>query len=251
MILLLGGTSDAEKIARQLIGLNEPFIVSVATDYGFSVTKKYTDSIYLGRMDQKKMVAFIEKNNISLIIDSTHPFANLVSENAISASIETDTPYIRYERESCQEMDGVTYVSSISEACELALKTDGKIYLTVGSKTMPEYIKLLPLDRVKTRVLPVVSVISELNQLGLNSDHIEAIRGPFSEELNISLLKNAQAAVLITKESGTSGGIFEKVSACQKLGIPCIVIKRPKVTYPKVVYKIEEIAQWLKKEWQK
>ncbi|WEG72735.1 precorrin-6A reductase [Vagococcus intermedius] len=251
MILLLGGTSDAEKIAHQLTKLEKPFIVSVATDYGVSVTKKYTDSVYQGRMDQEQMIKFIKERKITLIIDGTHPFANLVSENAIAASAISSIPYLRYERDTCQEMSGVTHVATSQEACELALKTTGKIYLTVGSKTMAEYVAQLPLERIKTRVLPVVSVIKELSALGLNSDHIEALRGPFSTELNVALLKNAEASVLITKESGTTGGILEKSEACRQLGIPCIMIQRPKVDYPHVIHDPEDVSDWLVKEWHK
>lgn len=245
MILLLGGTSDAEKIADKLAARGLDFTVSVATDYGRSVTKKYTDKVIQGRLDSDQMASFIAEHGVKLIIDGTHPFANLVSEQAIKASQQTNCHYLRYERQSFTSLPGVTYVASSQAACEIALQTAGKIYLTVGSKTMADYVARLPLERIKTRVLPVSSVITQLEGLGLNSDHIEALKGPFSVALNVALLQQSEAGVLITKESGATGGLLEKSQACQALGIPCLVIERPKVNYPAVVMSIEELDQWL------
>lgn len=246
MILLLGGTSDAEKIAKTLQAEELAFVVSVATDYGVSVTQKYTENIVQGRLDAEEMAAFITKEQIDLVIDGTHPFANLVSENAISACKQTNCDYLRYERQSVSDLPNVITVATSEEACRQALKTQGMIYLTVGSKTMADYVSRLPLERIKTRVLPVSSVIQQLEELGLNSDHIEAIKGPFSEELNEELLRQAKATAMITKESGNTGGMLEKSQACFNLGIPCIVIERPKINYPNSISTVAELTEWLK-----
>lgn len=245
MILILGGTSDAEKIAEILASAHLEFLVSVATDYGVRVTEKYTDRVIKGRMDASEMVDFIQREKIEMIIDGTHPFANLVSENAIAASQKTNCRYLRYERATIPLAD-VQTVATSQEACDLAMVTSGSVYLTVGSKTMADYVSLLPLERIKTRVLPVASVIKQLEALGLNSDHIDGIKGPFSKELNKQLLINAGATALITKESGITGGLVEKSQACQELAIPCIVIQRPKVNYPMVVSEMSALSQWLK-----
>lgn len=49
---------------------------------------------------------------------------------------------------------------------------------------------------------------------------------------------------MITKESGPKGGFAEKIAACQDLGIPCVVIRRPPLQYPNVITDIGELAQY-------
>ena len=56
---------------------------------------------------------------------------------------------------------------------------------------------------------------------------------------------------LFPKESGSIGGIREKIEGCQELGMDCVIISRPIVNYPKVVSTIEELANPFKErgEW--
>ena len=45
-----------------------------------------------------------------------------------------------------------------------------------------------------------------------------AMQGPYSEELNLAMLKHINAAYFVTKESGGAGGFEEKKKAAQKAG---------------------------------
>ena len=53
------------------------------------------------------------------------------------------------------------------------------------------------------------------------------MQGPFSEELNTAMLRQIDAAWMVTKETGKSGGFGEKLSAARKAGVKVIVIGRP------------------------
>ena len=57
--------------------------------------------------------------------------------------------------------------------------------------------------------------------------HILALRPPFSRAFNRSLLEEYRADVLVTKASGTDGGVVEKVMAAQELGLTTLMIRRP------------------------
>ena len=57
--------------------------------------------------------------------------------------------------------------------------------------------------------------------------HLIAMQGPFSQELNVALIKQSGIGVLVTKQSGKSG-FEEKISAAEQTGTDVIVIKRPK-----------------------
>ena len=53
------------------------------------------------------------------------------------------------------------------------------------------------------------------------------MQGPFSEELNVAMMRSVHAKWMVTKESGKAGGFGEKVSAAKKAGVGLVVIGRP------------------------
>ena len=89
--------------------------------------------------------------------------------------------------------------------------------------------------KVVARVLPEPSVLASCTQLGLTPGEIIALQGPCSTELNQALYQQYKAEVVITKDSGSVGGIQEKVDAALHLGIPIVICQRPRLNYPLVV----------------
>ena len=81
-------------------------------------------------------------------------------------------------------------------------------------------------DRIFARVLSTYDVVKTCDELGFRGKNLIAMQGPFSEELNIALLKQVSANFMVTKESGKAGGFLEKISACEKLDVVPIVIGR-------------------------
>lgn len=246
MILILGGTSDSLRIAEKLKKAGIDFYLSVVSDYGQNLAATVTDNVIKGRLSIEEMIAFIREHQVKQVIDATHPFAVEVSKNAISASETAQIAYIRFERPSAIP-SGVILTDSVESACKKALDYQGKIYLTTGSKTLSQFAELLPKDRLIVRVLPTAEVLTITEKLGLKANQIEAIQGPFSKELNISLLQHNHAGVMITKESGQAGGFLEKIEACKELKIPCIVIEREKIDYPKQFSTVEQLIIYVQR----
>ncbi|MBC7324564.1 MAG: precorrin-6A/cobalt-precorrin-6A reductase, partial [Moorella sp. (in: Bacteria)] len=52
-------------------------------------------------------------------------------------------------------------------------------------------------------------------------------QGPCSYELNRALYRQFNVDVVVTKDSGTTGGVMAKVQAALDLGLVVIVIRRP------------------------
>lgn len=245
MILLLGGTSDSQNIAKAFNKNDINFYLSVVSDYGESLAKSVAENIIKGRLTKAEMVEFIQNHQVNKIVDATHPFAEEVSKNAISACEATATPYFRFERPSFSA-EGILEVDSVKEACQKAQEYSGNIYLTTGSKTLGEFLKYLPKNAIIARVLPTTEVMNAIEKLGLTTSQVEAIKGPFSRTLNRELLLHNKAGVMITKESGNAGGFLEKVEACHDLNIPCIVLRRKKINYPNKFSTIEELVHQVK-----
>ncbi|MGL5694796.1 MAG: precorrin-6A reductase [Peptostreptococcaceae bacterium] len=250
MILVLGGTSDSLELCSELKKIfNLKYTLSVTTEYGKELAKGYARNIILGKLDKDNMMKFIEENNISQIIDVTHPYAIEVSKNAIECAKEAKIDYIRYERKSLIdtiEYENIYVVDSIEEACQIASQRGHNIFIGTGSKNLEKYVELIPNKTLVARVLPTSEVVKSCEQLGFNGDNLIAMKGPFSQTINMEMYKQYKIDLVITKESGVAGGFLEKVEAAEFLDIPVVIIKREKIDYPKVINEVKEIRNLLK-----
>lgn len=246
MKLLLGGTSDSTDILGLLNELDIKVTSSVVTDYGKHLASKFGQPVIQGRMTAEDMVLFIQNNQVDEIIDATHPFADIVSREAIRAAEMAGISYIRYERQATLDLSGAIVVHSTQEAIDVMKERAYKTaYLGTGSKTLPLFINGLPETRIVARVLPTSEVLLACEALGMVADQIDAIKAPFSKECNKELILRSKADVFVSKESGSVGGIREKIDGCLELGIDCIIISRPLIDYPQSVSSIEELRAYL------
>lgn len=53
------------------------------------------------------------------------------------------------------------------------------------------------------------------------------MQGPFSEALNLALIRQFQIKYLVTKDGGRNGGFSEKAAAAAAGGATLIVLRRP------------------------
>lgn len=100
--------------------------VYVATAYGASLLPAGPGiTVHVGRLDAAEMTALFENASAPLlVIDATHPYAAVVSENILSACAATGVRCIRVERESTvaegkltsQEGAALHWVDSVEEA---------------------------------------------------------------------------------------------------------------------------------------
>lgn len=246
MILVLGGTSDSIHICNKLNDMNLSYIVSVTTEYGRDIAKKATENVFLGKLTIDDMVSLIKEKNISQIIDATHPYATVVSSNAIECSKISNIDYVRFERESLIrqiDYENKYIVEDIEQACEIANEKGNNIFIGTGSKNLDKYVQLIKGKNLIARVLPTSDVLKSCEELGFNADNIIAMKGPFSEEINIATYRQYDIDLLITKESGVAGGFLEKINACKALNIPVIIISRKQIDYPKVINYIDDIEK--------
>ncbi|MBA5845385.1 precorrin-6A/cobalt-precorrin-6A reductase, partial [Escherichia coli] len=68
------------------------------------------------------------------------------------------------------------------EACAVAMKLGKRIFLTTGSKNLPEFVDGLKSRHIIARILPVSDVIRSAEELGLVADQIIGMKGPFTKD---------------------------------------------------------------------
>jgi len=201
----------------------------VATEYGEALLPA-SDSLTVrtGRMDREEMEALFRAERFDCVLDATHPYAAAVTENIAAACLASGLEYLRVLRpETAMEGDAV-FFPDVASAVQFLRGTEGNILLTTGSRQISEYAKLEDFPgRVYARVLPLEESLRACREAGLRTDHILAMQGPFSAELNAAMLRAVSARYMVTKEAGAAGGFSEKLCAARETGTTLLVIGRP------------------------
>lgn len=228
-ICVFAGTTEGRALVARLQGRGAAIVACAATEYGGERLDGFKDvTVRIGRMNAEEMASFFAAEQLELVVDATHPYADLATENIRSACEQTNTEYFRLQRESgAADADGV-WLSDVA-ACVAYLKgTQGNIFLTTGSKDLPLFSKDESLlERIYARVLPMQNSLDICAACGIARERIIAMQGPFDEELNAAMFRMAQAKYIVTKDTGSAGGYADKIRAVQQVGAQAVIIGRP------------------------
>ncbi len=230
-LCLFAGTTEGRELAVLLAASPSADVTAcVATEYGEVLLEGIEGlTVRAGRMDEPEMEAFFSENRFDSVIDATHPYAALVSENIRVAAAKAGIPVLRILREDDREIPHAVYVSSVAEARDYLAGREGNIFLTTGAKELSSYSGL-DMNRVWARVLPTASSLESCAAAGIPAAHIIAAQGPFSEEINRAQMNAIGAKYMVTKASGKSGGFEEKIRAAKSAGALPVIIGRPPET---------------------
>lgn len=232
-ILIFAGTTEGRKLSECLSKADILHTVCVATEYGEIVlTENACAHVHRGRMDVEEMSAFISDGQFSAVVDATHPYAQVVTENIRTVMKGMDIPYIRLKRETddSYDYDKIRSFECNEDCAEALLQINGNILLTTGSKELSVYCGYESLkDRLYVRVLPGLESLSLCNENGIMGKHILALQGPFTVDMNEAMLRQYDISCLVTKKSGRAGGYIEKLEAAKRLDIPVYVVERANV----------------------
>ena len=82
-VWLIGGTSESVLLAEALAEAGVPFVVTVTTEAARALYTQ-TMRVVVGALSALEMKAFVEKWRVRCILDASHPFANVVSQQSIA-----------------------------------------------------------------------------------------------------------------------------------------------------------------------
>ena len=260
MILVMSGTEEGREIVERLNDKGEEVVTTVATAYGHEIYKKIGlgNLCVQGRLDMNELSELIQNRNIDILIDATHPYATQASLNAIKASEDSGIKYIRFQRSASiteggdigktaiDELAFVHLVADMDEAVSWCSRSDRKrILLTTGFSAAEKFIKLKDEKEIFVRILPMSEHIEKCVSMGIKPSNILALQGPFSMELNTAIYNQYKIDVVITKDSGKTGGVPEKIQSASEAGIDIVIIKREEIDYPVKCSSIDEVFDLL------
>ena len=234
-ILLLGGTKDSTELIKHLkANYDTDILTTTTTEYGSKLALEAGSDETIARpLLKDEIIELINNSDFDLLIDATHPFAEHITQTSLSVSKICEISYIRFERPSLNLNDfdtsHIIYAKSFENAGEIISKEipDGNVLHFAGANTMEDVLKNVSKERFYPRVLKVPKSMEKCEKLGIDDEHIIAMKGVASLKENIDLIEKYNASVMITKESGEIGGVIEKIEAANQKDISLIMIKRP------------------------
>ena len=238
MILVLGGTADAHRIACGLQAADIDFVVSLA-----GVTKAPVERSYPVRTGgfggEAGLVEYLNKEEIAAVIDATHPFAERMSVSAIAATAACGLPLIRFERPEWAAPEGADwhYVVDVDAAAR-ALPCRARAFLTVGTGGLSAF-------RGRLDVWFLVRGIELVANLERNWEFLQQ-RPPFGLAEELALMRSYSISHLVTKNSG-GAQTRAKIDAATELGIPVIVVGRPVLPVVESASTVSDILRWAEK----
>lgn len=236
--LIFAGTTEGRELTQFLLNMiNEEHLqmhltVCIATDYGRLMLPEHKAlTVLASRLNEQEMEKLMSKNAFDCILDATHPYAVLVSENIRNAAAAENIPYIRVIRPDSTPIDtdsNIVFVHTMQEAVSYLAETKGNILVTTGSKELP-LLRELPgyEERVYARILPNPQMVSDSYEMGFKGQHLICMQGPFTEELNTALIHQFHISYVLTKNSGANGGFAEKIKSAEQTNTTLVVIGRP------------------------
>ncbi len=234
-ILLLGGTKDSTELIKHLkANYDTDILTTTTTEYGSKLALEAGSDETISRpLLKDEIIELINDSDFDLLIDATHPFAEHITQTSVSVSKICEIAYIRFERPSLNlddfDTSHIIYAKSFENAGEIISKEipDGNVLHFAGANTMEDVLKNVSKERFYPRVLKVPKSMEKCEKLGIDDEHIIAMKGAASLKENIDLIEKYDASVMITKESGEIGGVIEKIEAANQKDISLIMIKRP------------------------
>ena len=234
-VLLLGGTAEARALA-ELLHSKVDIISSLAgrvPDPALPVGPVRIGGF--GGADGLR--DWLVDNNITAVIDATHPFAATITANAAAACAGLDLPHLVLSRPSWDPA-GATVVASDTEAAEvIANKGYSRVFLTTGRSGVAAFSGSDAWFLIRVVTAPDVGALPRDHELLLS-------RGPYGYDDERELLRSRGIEALVTKNSG--GAMTRaKLDAASSLGADVLMIQRPALPDGvAVVSSVQEAVAW-------
>lgn len=237
-ILLLGGTTEANLLAQALARAGLAGVYS----YAGRTEAPMGQPIHMrvgGFGGVEGLADYLKAEAISHVIDATHPFAAQMSSNAVAACTETGTPLIALERAPwvAGAGDRWTQVPDLAAAVAALDGPPRRVFLAIGRQHLdafaaqPQHRYLVRLVDAPTAPLPVPA-------------EVVVARGPFDVAGDTALLQRHGTQVIVAKNAGGKGAVA-KIAAARALGLPVVMIDRPRIPPRRVVHGVAGVMAWL------
>jgi precorrin-6A/cobalt-precorrin-6A reductase len=239
-ILILGGTTEARMLAERLAGRPGLDVTLSLAGRTASPVRQPVPIRVGGFGGVVGLANYLLSERIDALIDATHPYASIISANAVVAARKTNVPFAVLLRPPWVAVAGDrwTEVNDVRAAVLVLGKTPRRVFVTLGRN------ELAPFAGAPQHHYLIRSVDPVDPPLPLSHVNYVTGRGPFAEADDRALMTTHRIEVLVAKNSGGTA-TYGKIAAARALGIEVIVLCRPPAPEVPAVESIADAATWL------
>jgi precorrin-6A/cobalt-precorrin-6A reductase len=217
-ILVLAGTLDGRLLSNELLNAGYAVITSFAGVTSEPILPR-GEVRHGGFGGVAGLTSYLQQQNITHIIDATHPFAAQMSFHAWQAAANFGLPMLRLQRPEWQPQQGDRWLgaSNMQDAVALIAR-DARVLITTGRKNLETLFQRHDLKGVIRAIEPLEGDVP----LGW---HMVLDRPPYSVEEEIALLRKHHITHVLSKNAGGQQTVA-KLNAARQLGLDVVMIKR-------------------------
>jgi precorrin-6A/cobalt-precorrin-6A reductase len=239
-VLILGGTAEARMLAERLAaraGLDVTLSLAGRTA---SPARQKVPVRSGGFGGAAGLAGYLGRERIDAVIDATHPYASVISNNAVAAALQTDVPLLHLRRPPWTAMAGDrwTDVSDVREAIRALGERPRRVFVALGRN------ELAPFNEPPHHHYLVRSVDPVDPPLALPHVTYVTGRGPFGDAEDHALMTAHGIEMVIARNSG-GAATYGKIAAARALGIGVIMLRRPPAPAARAAETVEEAIAWL------
>ncbi|MBN9091044.1 MAG: cobalt-precorrin-6A reductase [Reyranella sp.] len=239
-VLILGGTTEASALARQIAG--DARLAPVLSLAGRTTNPQPqpipTRTGGFGGIEG--LVRFLGDDKVDAVVDATHPYADQMSAHAVAACRETGVPLASLVRPEWQRhADDRWHVVADAEAAARALGAEPRrVFLSLGRQEVHVFASA-PQHHYLARL------IERPEQTKLPPDlRLLQARGPFDRADEERLLRAERIDVVVSKNAGGTA-TYAKIEAARALGLPVVMIARPHKPAGVAMADVDACVAWL------
>lgn len=216
---MLGGTSDANVLAKELLKSGYEVVTSFAGVTENPVLPE--GEIRVGGFGgEDGLYDYLKAEGFAALADATHPFAAQISKHGFGAAQRAGIPYLRLERTAWTPLPADNWISVQNTAAAVAaLPHAARVLLTIGRKGIAAFLARDDLSGVARMIEKPAFDLPPNWALVL-------ARPPFSIEAERELLAFHKTTYLVTKNAGGKLTVA-KLMAARAQRIPVVMIERP------------------------
>jgi len=183
---------------------------------------------------------YLSAQRVDALIDATHPYANIISENAAAAARKAAVPFVALRRPPWTAIEGDrwTEVRDTRAAVGALGQHRRSVFIALGRN------ELAPFTAAPQHRYLIRSVDPVHPPLPVPDVAYVTARGPFSEADDRALMQAHAVEFVISKNSGGSAA-YGKIAAARALGIAVIMLRRPRAVDAPTVETVDEAVAWL------
>ena len=218
-ILILGGTREARELAGRLVALGHEVTTSLAGRTQHPTLP--AGDLRVGKFGGVPGLAgYLKAARIERLVDATHPYAGLISINAVAAARQSGVPLLRLMRPAWPEPAGAgwRHAAHLAEAAD-ALPSGASVLVTTGHEGLETL-----LGRDDCQLL--VRLIEPPERPLPRHARLLLARPPHRLEDELALFRQEGITHLVTKNAGGEA-TAAKLVAARETGAVVVMIARP------------------------